>query len=175
MKNIKLLYLIPLCIMLTSIQALETSRTNINFYDEWFKQWGDYNWSNNAIANKTYAFETSYVIIDMIDNNDVVGLKHIYEDLQKDKEHDIIFLNGIIGEPTFEKKAIDKANFKILKFLLDNSIIDSNVKIIDDTAQECTLLTYTNQKFQEAKSKGDSKSIANYEKMLEILKEYEAK
>lgn len=82
---------------------------------------------------------------------------------------------GIIGEPTFEKEAIDKANFKALEFLFSNNIIDSNVKITDDTLQECTLLTYTNQKFQEAKSKGDSKSIANYEKILETLKEYEAK
>lgn len=157
--------------MLTSIQALETSRTNISIlYDKWFKQWGDYNWSDNAATNKAYAFETSYVTIDMIDENDIAGLEHIYEALQNDKEHDLIFLNGIIGEPTFEKEAIDKANFKALEFLFSNNIIDSNVKITDDT-----LLTYTNQKFQEAKSKGDSKSIVNYEKMLEILKEYEAK
>lgn len=141
--------------MLTSIQALETSRTNISIlYDKWFKQWGDYN---------------------MIDENDIAGLEHIYEALQNDKEHDLIFLNDIIGEPTFEKEAIDKANFKALEFLFSNNIIDSNVKITDDTLQECTLLTYTNQKFQEAKSKGDSKSIANYEKILETLKEYEAK
>ena len=176
MRTLTLLYLIPLCVMLTSIQALETSRTNISIlYDKWFKQWGDYNWSDNVATNKAYAFETSYVIIDMIDENDIAGLEHIYEALQNDKEHDLIFLNGIIGEPTFEKEAIDKANFKALEFLFSNNIIDSNVKITDDTLQECTLLTYTNQKFQEAKTKRDSKSIANYEKILETLKEYEAK
>lgn len=110
-------------------------------YNKWFKRWGSYHWSSNVATNKAYAFETSYAIINMIDENDMAGIKHIYEDLQKDKEHNLIFLNGIIGEPTFEKKAIDKANFKVLEFLLSNNIIDNNTKITDDSLQEYTLLT----------------------------------
>lgn len=154
-------------------ESTQDSITQSSLYKKWQENWGDYGWSNNAIANKTYAFESAYAIIDMIDKDDIVGLEHIYKSLQKDKEHNMAFLSGIIGEPTFEKEAIDKASFKALEFLLNNGIVKIDAIITDvDARQEYSLTEFTTKKLQEAKAKGDSKAIANYEKILEILKEY---
>ena len=47
--------------------------------------------------------------------------------------------------------------------------------MIEETIEGLTPLQRANQKLQEAKAKGDSKAIANYEKILEILKEYSVK
>lgn len=151
----------------------QTHKIQSSLYKKWKQQWGDYQWSNNAIGNKSYAFETTYIIIEMIDKGDIDGLSYLYQTLQKDKEHNMAFLNGIIGEPTFEKKAIDKANFEALEFLLKNNVIDIDTTITDDALQEYSLPTYATQKLQEAKTKGDSKAVENYEKIIEVLKQYQ--
>lgn len=153
----------------------QTHKIQSSLYKKWEKQWGNYQWSNNAIGNKSYAFETAYIIIEMIDKSDIDGLSYLYQTLQKDKEHNMAFLNGIIGEPAFEKKAIDKANFEALEFLLKNDVIDIDATISDDALQEYSLPTYATQKLQEAKAKGDSKAIQNYEKIIKLLQKYEAK
>lgn len=152
-------------------ESTQDSITQSSLYKKWQENWGDYEWSNNVIGNKHYAFESAYTIIDMIDKDDIVGLEHIYKSL-KDKEPNMASLNGIVGEPTFEKEAIDKASFKALEFLLNNGIVKIDVIIIDvDAGKEYSLSEFATQKLQEAKAKGDSKAIANYEKILEILKE----
>lgn len=156
-------------------ESTQAPITQSNLYKKWQENWSDYEWGNNAIANKHYAFESAYTIIDMIDKDDIVGLEHIYKSL-KDKEPNMASLNGIVGEPTFEKEAIDKASFKALKFFLNNGIVKIDATITDvDAGKEYSLVEFTTQKLQEAKIKGDSKTIANYEKILEILKEYGVK
>ncbi|BAM12579.1 hypothetical protein HCN_1375 [Helicobacter cinaedi PAGU611] len=151
------------------VHMQSTQNTESDFYNEWFKQWGNHKWnnksSNPAATNKSYAFESAYIIIDMIKADDIAGLELIYKALEKDKEHNMAFLNGIIGAPTFEQQAIDLANAKALKFLLKNHIIDDDIESLCD---------YANQKLNEAKSNGDSNAVQNYEKIIEILEKYKS-
>ena len=145
-----------------------TQNTESAFYNEWFKQWGNHKWNNKssnlAATNKSYAFESAYIIIDMIKADDIAGLELIYKALEKDKEHNMAFLNGIIGMPTFEQQAIDLANAKALKFLLKNHITDDIESLCD----------YANEKLNEAKSSNDSNAVQNYEKIIEILEKYKS-
>ncbi|MGX2973385.1 hypothetical protein, partial [Helicobacter sp. T3_23-1059] len=131
-------------------------------YDEWVKQWGNHKWDNrssNPVAtNKAYSFDSAYIIVDMIKADDIAGLELIYKALEKDKEHNMAFLNGIIGAPTFEQQAIDSANVSALEFLLKNHIADDE-----------NLSDYANEKLNEAKSSGDSNAVRNYVKIIEIL------
>ena len=142
-----------------------TQRIKSALYDEWFKQWGNHKWDNRssipAATNKAYSFESAYIIIDMIKADDIAGLELIYKALEKDKEHNMAFLNGIVGAPTFEQQAIDSANAKALEFLLKNHIADDE-----------NLSDYANEKLNEAKSSGDSNAVRNYVKIIEILEQY---
>lgn len=144
-----------------------TQNTESAFYNEWVKQWGNHKWnnksSNPAATNKSYVFESAYIIIDMIKADDIAGLDLIYKALEKDKEHNMAFLNGIIGAPTFEQQAIDLVNASALEFLLKNHITDDE-----------NLSDYANEKLNEAKSNGDSNAVQNYEKIIEILDEYKS-
>lgn len=144
-----------------------TQNTESAFYNEWVKQWGNHKWnnksSNPAATNKSYVFESAYIIIDMIKADDIAGLDLIYKALEKDKEHNMAFLNGIIGMPTFEQQAIDLVNASALEFLLKNHITDDE-----------NLSDYANEKLNEAKSNGDSNAVKNYEKIIEILDEYKS-
>lgn len=144
-----------------------TQNTESAFYNEWVKQWGNHKWnnksSNPAATNKSYVFESAYIIIDMIKADDIAGLDLIYKALEKDKEHNMAFLNGIIGMPTFEQQAIDLVNASALEFLLKNHITDDE-----------NLSDYANEKLNEAKSNGDSNAVQNYEKIIEILDEYKS-
>ena len=153
--------------ILESCDTAEAIKDNESaLYNEWFKQWGNHKWnnksSNPAATNKSYAFESAYIIIDMIKADDIAGLELIYKALEKDKEHNMAFLNGIIGAPTFEQQAIDLANAKALEFLLKNHIIDDDIESLCD---------YANEKLNEAKSNGDSNAVQNYEKIIEVLDE----
>ena len=112
-------------------------------------------------TNKSYAFESAYIIIDMIKADDIAGVELIYKALEKDKEHNMTFLNGIIGEPTFKQQAIDSANMSALEFLLQRHIVDDE-----------SLSDYANEKLNEAKSSKDSNAMQNYEKIMEILEKY---
>ena len=56
-----------------------------------------------------------------------------------------------------------------MSFLLENELILKELHLTIKYKQ------LANQKLQEVKAKGDSKAIANYEKILEILKEYSVK
>lgn len=146
-----------------------TQKTKSVLYNEWFKQWGNHKWnnksSNPAATNKSYAFESAYIIIDMIKADDIAGLELIYKALEKDKEHNMAFLNAIIGMPTFEQQAIDLANAKVLEFLLKNHITDDDIESLCD---------YANEKLNEAKSSNDSNAVQNYEKIIEILEKYKS-
>lgn len=146
-----------------------TQKTKSVLYNEWFKQWGNHKWnnksSNPAATNKSYAFESAYIIIDMIKADDIAGLELIYKALEKDKEHNMAFLNAIIGMPTFEQQAIDLANAKALEFLLKNHITDDDIESLCD---------YANEKLNEAKSSNDSNAVQNYEKIIEILEKYKS-
>lgn len=154
----------------TDIHIQQIYKAQSELYEKWEKQWGNYEWSDNAIGNKSYAFETAYIIIEMIDKDDIDGLKCLYQVLQKDKKHNMAFLNEIIGEPTFEKEAIEKENVKALEFFLHNGVVENDATIIDiDAGQEYSLLELATQKLQEAKAKGDSKAIQNYEKIIKLL------
>ena len=139
-----------------------TQRIKSTLYNEWSKQWGNHKWdnrsSNPAVVNKYYAFESAYIIVDMIKADDIAGLELIYKALEKDKMPNMALLNGIIGAPTFEQQAIDSANANALEFLLKNHIADDE-----------NLSDYANEKLNEAKSSGDSNAVRNYEKIIEIL------
>ena len=56
-----------------------------------------------------------------------------------------------------------------MSFLLENELILKELHLTIKYNQ------LANQKLQEVKAIGDSKAIANYEKILEILKEYSVK
>lgn len=163
----------------SSQQAVATQSA---LYDEWFKQFGEWDFkkayqSNDSIGNKEYSFQTNWVILDMIAKDDIVGLEQIYKRLESDAEHNMAFFNGIASPSiSFEQQAIDKASVKALDFLLKNNIIDISTTIEEwDGQKECSLSAYTIQKLQEAEFRGDSKAIANYKQIVELLLEYEIK
>ncbi|MGX2985228.1 hypothetical protein ACWIWK_07150 [Helicobacter sp. 23-1048] len=152
-----------------------TQRIKSALYDEWVKQWGNHKWdnrsSNPAATNKAYSFESAYIIVDMIKADDIAGLELIYKALEKDKEHNMAFLNGIIGAPTFEQQAIDSANVSALEFLLKNHIV---IDEVNDDGETKNLSDYANEKLNEAKSSGNSNAVRNYEKIIELLEKYKS-
>ena len=150
-----------------------TQKAKSALYNKWVKQWGNHKWdnrsSNPAVVNKYYAFESAYIIVDMIKADDIAGLELIYKALEKDKMPNMALLNGIIGAPTFEQQAIDSANAKALEFLLKNHIV---IDEVNDDGETKNMSDYANEKLNEAKSSGDSNAVRNYVKIIEILEKY---
>ena len=125
--------------------------------------------TKSALYNKS--FDSAYIIVDMIKADDIAGLELIYRALENDKEHNMAFLNGIVGAPTFEQQAIDSANAKALEFLLKNHVVIGEV---NDDGETKNMSDYANEKINEAKSSGDSDAVRNYEKIIELLEQYKS-
>ena len=164
---------------LISQQMTIAQSTSSAIYNRWLKQFGEWDFkkayqNNGGIGNKEYSFQTNWAILDMIAQDDIVGLEQIYKKLEADIEHNMAFFNGIASPSiSFEQQAIDKASIKALSFLLEKSIIDINVTLEDiEEQKEYSLCAYATQKLQDAEAKGDSKAIENYKRILEILQKY---
>ncbi|WP_181566360.1 hypothetical protein [Helicobacter monodelphidis] len=106
----------------------------------------------------------------------MVGLQQIFDELET-RDHKMKFFNGIIGSPTFEDESIKRALPQVLEFLLKNNISSATNGWVSDenSDNEYKPLEYATKKLNEAKAKNDKEAIANYEKIIEILREYEAK
>ena len=96
---------------------------------------------------------------------DIMGLKQMLNYLGK---NEIITLQN--AEGSYLDNILQKnINPLVVSFLLENELILKELHLTIKYKQ------LANQKLQEVKAKGDSKAIANYEKILEILKEYSVK
>ncbi|WP_394950838.1 hypothetical protein [uncultured Helicobacter sp.] len=132
---------------------------------KWQEDWGNYVWGEDPQANQYYVVETNGAFKDMLRTCDMVGLeKMLYilgkEKLTQQQEAEGSYLDIVLREDI---------NPLVVEFLLDNEIILFEDLNLIDYKQLAT------QKLQEAKAKGDSKAIQNYEKIIKLLQEYETK
>ena len=132
---------------------------------KWQEDWGNYVWGEDPQANQYYVVETNGAFKDMLRTCDMVGLeKMLYilgkEKLTQQQEAEGSYLDIVLQEDI---------NPLVVEFLLDNEIILFGDLNLIDYKQLAT------QKLQEAKTKGDSKAIQNYEKIIKLLQEYETK
>ncbi|SQB99579.1 Uncharacterised protein [Helicobacter fennelliae] len=175
--------LIALLICVVQLQA--TSHTTQNnqqecnitgeskLYQEWVEQW------KGKYETDIYYHQvgTPYAIKDMLEQCDILGLTLMLNDIDK---REFIF-HQASGGMIFLMVAIESAYPQSVQFLLEHKLTQKDNKdiyeeqMIEETIEGLTPLQLANQKLQEAKAKGDSKAIANYEKILEILKEYSVK
>ncbi|WP_110506656.1 hypothetical protein, partial [Helicobacter cinaedi] len=172
--------LIALLICVVQLQA--TSHTTQNnqqecnitgkskLYQEWVEQW------KGKYETDIYYHQvgTPYAIKDMLEQCDILGLTLMLNDIDKRE----FILHQASGGMIFLMVAIESAYPQSVQFLLEHKLTQKDNKdiyeeqMIEETIEGLTPLQRANQKLQEAKAKGDSKAIANYEKILEILKEY---
>ncbi|GAD18557.1 MULTISPECIES: hypothetical protein [Helicobacter] len=175
--------LIALLICVVQLQA--TSHTTQNnqqecnitgeskLYQEWVEQW------KGKYETDIYYHQvgTPYAIKDMLEQCDILGLTLMLNDIDK---REFIF-HQASGGMIFLMVAIESAYPQSVQFLLEHKLTQKDNKdiyeeqMIEETIEGLTPLQLANQKLQEVKAKGDSKAIANYEKILEILKEYSVK
>lgn len=141
-----------------------------NLYQEWVEQWkGKY--ETDIYYHQT---GTPYAIKDMLEQCDIRGLTLMLNDIDT---REFIF-HQASGGVIFLMVAIESAHPQSVQFLLEHKLTQKDNKdiyekqTIEEIIEGLTPLQLANQKLQEAKAKGDSKAIANYEKILEILKEY---
>uniref|UniRef100_UPI000DA14351 hypothetical protein n=1 Tax=Helicobacter cinaedi TaxID=213 RepID=UPI000DA14351 len=172
--------LIALLICVVQLQA--TSHTTQNnqqecnitgkskLYQEWVEQW------KGKYETDIYYHQvgTPYAIKDMLEQCDILGLTLMLNDIDKRE----FILHQASGGMIFLMVAIESAYPQSVQFLLEHKLTQKDNKdiyeeqMIEETIEGLTPLQLANQKLQEVKAKGDSKAIANYEKILEILKEY---
>lgn len=175
--------LIALLICVVQLQA--TSHTTQNnqqecnitgkskLYQEWVEQW------KGKYETDIYYHQvgTPYAIKDMLEQCDILGLTLMLNDIDKRE----FILHQASGGMIFLMVAIESAYPQSVQFLLEHKLTQKDNKdiyeeqMIEETIEGLTPLQRANQKLQEVKAKGDSKAIANYEKILEILKEYSVK
>lgn len=175
--------LIALLICVVQLQA--TSHTTQNnqqecnitgkskLYQEWVEQW------KGKYETDIYYHQvgTPYAIKDMLEQCDILGLTLMLNDIDKRE----FILHQASGGMIFLMVAIESAYPQSVQFLLEHKLTQKDNKdiyeeqMIEETIEGLTPLQLANQKLQEVKAKGDSKAIANYEKILEILKEYSVK
>lgn len=142
-------------------------------YQEWVEQWkGKYE------TDIYYHQEgTPYAIKYMLEQCDILGLTLMLNDIDT---REFIF-HQASGGVIFLMVAIESAHPQSVQFLLEHKLTQKDNKdiyekqTIEEIIEGLTPFQLANQKFLEAKAKGDSKAIANYEKILEILKEYGVK
>ncbi|WP_300906555.1 hypothetical protein [Helicobacter typhlonius] len=156
-------------IFLVGISVYANSLCNINdkssLFQQWKLDWGEYEWGDNAQINQYYIVETNGVVKDMMQTCDIMGLKQMLNYLGK---NEIVTLQNAEGS-YLDNILQENINPLVVSFLLENKLILKELHLTIKYKQ------LANQKLQEAKAKGDSKAIANYEKILEILKEYSVK
>ena len=141
-----------------------------NLYQEWVEQWkGKYE------TDIYYHQEgTPYAIKDMLEQCDIRGLTLMLNDIDT---REFIF-HQASGGVIFLMVAIESAHPQSVQFLLEHKLTQKDNKdmyerqTIEEIIEGLTPLQLATQKLQEAKVKGDFKAIANYEKILEILKKY---
>lgn len=141
-----------------------------NLYQEWVEQWkGKY--ETDIYYHQT---GTPYAIKDMLEQCDIRGLTLMLNDIDT---REFIF-HQASGGVIFLMVAIESAYPKSVQFLLEHKLTQKDNKdmyekqTIEEIIEGLTPLQLATQKLQEAKVKSDSKAIANYEKILEILKKY---
>lgn len=144
-----------------------------NLYQEWVEQWkGKY--ETDIYYHQT---GTPYAIKDMLEQCDILGLTLILNDIDI---REFIF-HQASGGVIFLMVAIESAYPQSVQFLLEHKLTQKDNKdiyeeqTIEEIIEGLTPFQFATQKLQEAKAKSDSKAMANYEKILEILKKYGVK
>lgn len=132
---------------------------------KWQENWGNYEWGEDPQVNQYYVVETNGVFKDMLRACDMVRLEQMLHILGKEKltqqqEAEGSYLDIVLQEDI---------NTLAVKFLLDNEII------LFEDLNPIDYKHLATQKLQEAKAKGDFRAVENYEKIIKLLQEYEAK
>ena len=180
MKQLLQGVLIALLIFVVQLQAASHTTQNnqqecnitgkSKLYQEWVEQWkGKY--ETDIYYHQT---GTPSAIKDMLEHCDIRGLTFILNDIGSRE----FILHQASGGVIFLMVGIESAYPQSVQFLLEHNLTQKDNKdiyegqMIEETIGGLTPLQLTTQKLQEAKAKGDSKAIANYEKILELLQKY---
>lgn len=99
----------------------------------------------------------------MLRSCDMVGLEQMLHTLRKDEIMSFQRAEGSYLDIVLQ----EDINPLVVRFLLDNEIIVFKDLNPIDYKQLAT------QKLQESKAKEDSKAVENYEKIIEVLKQYQ--
>lgn len=132
---------------------------------KWQEDWGNYEWGEDPQANQYYVVETNGAFKDMLRACDVVGSEQILHILGKNKIISLQMAEGSYLDIVLQ----EDINPLVVEFLLDSELILFEDLNLIDYKQLAT------QKLQEAKAKGDFRAIQNYEKIIKLVQEYEAK
>ncbi|GAB0173087.1 hypothetical protein NHP164001_11030 [Helicobacter trogontum] len=131
----------------------------------WQEDWGNYVWGEDPQANQYYVVETNGAFKDMLRACDVVGSEQILHILGKNKIISLQMAEGSYLDIVLQ----EDINPLVVKFLLDNELIlFEDLNLID-------YKQFATQKLQEAEAKEDFRAIQNYEKIIKLVQEYEAK
>lgn len=175
--------LIALLICVVQLQAISHTTQNnqqecnitgkSKLYQEWAEQWkGKY--ETDIYYHQT---GTPSAIKDMLEQCDIRGLTLILNDIGTRE----FILHQASGGAIFLMIAIESAHPQSVQFLLEHKLTQKDNKdiyeeqMIEETIEGLTSLHLATQKLQEAKAKGDSKAVENYEKIIKLLQEYEVK
>lgn len=132
---------------------------------KWQEDWGNYVWGENPQVNQYYVVQTNGAFKNMLRACDMVGLeKMLYilgkEKLTQQQEAEGSYLDIVLQE--------DISTLAV-KFLLHNEII------LFEDLNPTDYKHLATQKLQESKAKEDFRAIQNYEKIIKLVQEYEAK
>lgn len=173
--------LIALLVCMTQLQATQVStqdnqqECNITgesrLYQEWVEQWK----GKDEIDIYYHQTGTPSAIKDMLEQCDIRGLTLILNDIGTRE----FILHQASGGVVFLMVAIESAYPQSVQFLLEHKLTQKDNKdiyeeqMIEESIEGLTPLQLTTQKLQESKAKEDSKAVENYEKIIEVLKQYQ--
>ncbi|BDB64063.1 hypothetical protein T36_0510 [Helicobacter cinaedi] len=143
--------------------------TKTQNYTQWQEHYDGYQWGTNAIGNRAYIQESFYTIVEMMLKCDMKGLELIAKSLGEKEFARLQEFQGDLIYSALQGEDVPPPPIEPIEFLLKHKLASVSKQGLSATD---TPLELTTQKLKEAKSKGDSKAIANYEKILELLQKY---
>lgn len=172
-KDIQENYQLKICNNSQSEECQEIIKESCESYDQ-----KDYEWCKNKIISINTDTYRKFIILNhytpmtirkMIENEDINGLVTI-----------IKIMPNVIGENIASLESHCGINFILETFCYDN-ISPKSLEVLfkygnlkPSQCKGSPPLVYTTQKLHEAESKGDSKAVENYQKIIEILQKYKA-
>lgn len=183
MKQLLQGVLIALLVCVAQLQAIQVTiqdnqqECNITgeskLYQEWVEQW------KGKDETDIYYHQTGTpsAIKDMLEQCDIRGLTLILNDIDTRE----FILHQASGGVVFLVVAIESAHPQSVQFLLEHKLTQKDNKdiykeqMIEESIEGLTPLQLATQKLREAKAKGDSRAIQNYEKIIKLLQEHETK
>lgn len=164
MKKFVAYLIVAILVFSSAYASVCNTNEKSSILQSWQEDWGNYEWGEDPQVNQYYVVETNGALRDMLRSCDIAGLEQMLHRLGKDE---------IISFQRAEGSYLDivlqeDINPLVVRFLLDNEII------VFKDLNPIDYKQLTTQKLQEAKTKGDSKAVENYEKIIKLLQEYKA-